>query len=82
MERSEIHYLAYMLRLRRVDTAAGPTWRVTLDAVDTGEHLSLADPEQLATYLRRVTVSLARPPSREREEEVHKDGPDTIGEAT
>ncbi len=52
-------YVAYMLRLRLVDGEAGPIWRATLDAVATGEHITLADLDELLAYLRRRTDAIA-----------------------
>ena len=53
-------YLAYMLRLWRVDTDAGPVWRASLESPHTGEQHRFADLESLFEFLEAKTGGYAR----------------------
>ncbi len=48
-------YLAYMLRLWRVNTEAGPVWRTSLEDPHTGERRGFADLEALFAFLDEKT---------------------------
>jgi hypothetical protein len=44
-------YLAYMLRLWRVETEDGPAWRASLESPHTGERAGFASPAALFAFL-------------------------------
>ena len=48
-------YLAYMLRLWRVNTSTGPVWRASLESPHTGERRGFATLEHLFAYLEEET---------------------------
>jgi hypothetical protein len=48
-------YLAYMLRLWRVDDSAGPVWRASLESPHSGERRAFADLEFLFGFLQERT---------------------------
>ena len=48
-------YLAYMLRLWRVNPEAGPVWRASLEDSLTGDRLGFAGLEELFEFLRVQT---------------------------
>ena len=66
-------YLAYMLRLWRVETEDGPAWRASLESPHTGERAGFASLGALFAFLVEETgggVRRARPGAKpERSEE-------------
>jgi hypothetical protein len=53
-------YLAYLLRLWRVNTDEGPVWRASLENPHTGERHGFANLELLFAFLEEKTVDLAQ----------------------
>ena len=48
-------YLAYMLRMWRVDTGRGPIWRASLESPHTGERRGFVNLESLFAFLVKKT---------------------------
>jgi hypothetical protein len=53
-------YLAYMLRLWRVDTKEGTAWRASVESPHTGERRGFANLEALFVFLVEKTGGVAR----------------------
>jgi len=56
-------YLAYMLRLWRVEGEGGFSWRASLEEVRTGERRGFADLEALFAFLREEAARAAEGPA-------------------
>lgn len=52
-------YLAYMLRLWRVDEGGHPVWRASLESPHSGERRAFANLRILIDYLQERTGSLS-----------------------
>ncbi len=52
MANKQPSYLAYMLRLWRVDNQGEPIWRASLESPHTGERQSFADIDKLFSFLQ------------------------------
>ena len=48
-------YLAYMLRMWRVNTPKGPVWRASLESPHTGERVGFGSLEALVAFLTEKT---------------------------
>jgi hypothetical protein len=53
-------YLAYLLRLWRVNDDGEPVWRASLESPHTGERHGFANLELLFAFLEEKTVDLAQ----------------------
>jgi hypothetical protein len=53
-------YLAYMLRMWRVDTEEGTVWRASVESSHTGERHGFANLELLFAFLEEKTGELAQ----------------------
>jgi hypothetical protein len=53
-------YLAYLLRLWRVNDDGKPVWRASLESPHTGERRGFANLELLFAFLEEKTVELAQ----------------------
>jgi hypothetical protein len=53
-------YLAYLLRLWRVNTDQGPVWRASVENPHTGERHGFANLELLFAFLEEKTRELAQ----------------------
>jgi hypothetical protein len=53
-------YLAYLLRLWRVNDEEGPVWRASLESPHTGERHGFANLELLFAFLEEKTAELAQ----------------------
>jgi hypothetical protein len=53
-------YLAYLLRLWRVNTDQGPVWRASVESPHTGERHGFANLELLLAFLEEKTRELAQ----------------------
>ena len=53
-------YLAYLLRLWRVNDDGKPVWRASLENPHTGERHGFASLERLFAFLEEKTVELAQ----------------------
>jgi hypothetical protein len=53
-------YLAYLLRLWRVNDEEGPVWRASLESPHSGERRGFANLELLFAFLEEKTVELAQ----------------------
>jgi hypothetical protein len=53
-------YLAYLLRLWRVNDDGKPVWRASLENPHTGERHGFANLELLCAFLEQKTVELAQ----------------------
>ncbi len=51
----EAPYLAYLLRLWRVDTEDGPVWRASLESADGAERRAFGDLARLSAFLAART---------------------------
>jgi hypothetical protein len=52
-------YLAYMLRMWRVEAEDGPAWRASVESPHTGERHGFANLEMLFAFLAEKTGELA-----------------------
>jgi hypothetical protein len=53
-------YLAYMLRMWRVNDGENPVWRASVESPHTGERHGFANLELLFAFLEEKTGELAR----------------------
>jgi hypothetical protein len=53
-------YLAYMLRMWRVEAEDGPAWRASLESPHTGERVRFGSPEALFAFLVEKTGRVVR----------------------
>ena len=54
MDPIQSDYHSYLLRLWRVEEIDGPTWRASLEEVQTGELVGFADMLALVRYLQAL----------------------------
>ncbi|MFO7695688.1 MAG: hypothetical protein R6X16_00840 [Anaerolineae bacterium] len=59
-------YKAWMLRMWRVESEAGPAWHASLQRVGTEERCGFDDVEQLVAFLRRQAGRPGSPEGQER----------------
>jgi hypothetical protein len=65
MDRPPASYLSYLLRLRYVDNARDPVWRLSLDSPDGVLHVTFRGLDELVGFLKARMGQIERPPSEE-----------------
>lgn len=65
MDQPPKSYLAYLLRLRYVDNARDPVWRLSLESPDRMQQITFRGLAELVTFLQFQMSQAERPPSKE-----------------
>jgi hypothetical protein len=58
-------YLSYLLRLRYVDNARNPVWRLSLDSPDGALHVTFRGLDELVSFLKAQMGQTNRPAAEE-----------------
>jgi hypothetical protein len=64
-----LDYMAFLLRLWRVDEDDGIQWRASLEEPSTGERLGFADIDRLCAFLEEQCSGAANPSQRQTRED-------------
>jgi hypothetical protein len=65
MDKPPAGYLAYLLRLRYVDNARDPVWRLSLESPNRMLHVTFRGLDELVSFLQTQMGQIERPPSKE-----------------